>query len=98
MRIATFQGEKSLAELVARIFLGSSRAPAKRKQATDALLSANPQLADLSKVQRGAKIVVPETVLPPDPAQAITVTPSTPTARNALVLYRHLESLKTAVP
>jgi phage tail protein X len=98
MRTATFQGEKSMVELVARIFPGSSRAPAKRRQATDALLSANPQLADLSKVQRGAKIVVPETVLPPDPAQVTTVTPSTPAARNTLVLYRHLESLKTAVP
>jgi hypothetical protein len=98
MRIATFQGEKSMAELAARIFPGTSRAPAKRKQATDALLSANPQLADLSKVQRGAKIIVPETVLAPDPAQVTTATPSTPTAPNILVLYGHLESLKTTVP
>jgi phage tail protein X len=98
MKITTYQDEKSMAELAARVFPTSSRAPAKRKQVTDALLSANPQLADLSKVQRGAKIVVPETVLPPDPAQVTTMTPSTPTGRNTLVLYRHLESLKTAVP
>jgi len=98
MKIATFQGEKSMAELVARIFPGSSRAPAKRKQATDALLSANPNLADLGQVQPGTKIVVPGTVLPPDPAQVTTVTPSAPASRNTLVLYRHLESLKTAVP
>jgi phage tail protein X len=98
MRIAVFQAEKSVAELVARIFPGSSRAPAKRKQATDALLSANPHLADLSQVQPGTKIVVPETALAPDPAQATTVTPSAPAARNTLVLYNHLDSLKTAVP
>lgn len=98
MKIAIFQGEKSITELVARIFPGSSRAPAKRKQATDALLSANPQLANLSQVQPGTKIVVPETVLPSDPAQVTTVTASAPASRNARLLYRHLDSLKTAVP
>ena len=98
MRIAIFQGEKTIAELVARLFPGSSRAPAKRKQATEALLSANPHLSDLSQVAPGSKLVVPDTALPHDPAEATTVTPSEPATRNLIVLFHHLDSLKTAVP
>jgi len=98
MRIAIFQGEKTIAELVARLFPGSSRAPAKRKHATEALLSANPHLSDLSQLVPGSRVVVPETVLPPDPAEVTTVTPSKPATRNAIVLFHHLDTLKTAVP
>jgi hypothetical protein len=98
MKFAIFQGEKTIAELVARLFPGSSRAPAKRKQATDALLSANPHLSDLSQVAPGTKVVVPETAMPYDPAEVTTVTPSEPATRNSVVLFHHLDSLKTSVP
>jgi phage tail protein X len=98
MNIAIFQGEKTIGELVARLFPGSSRAPAKRKQATEALLSANPHLSDLSQVMPGSKVVVPETALPHDPAEATTVIPSEPATRNPIILFNHLELLKTAVP
>ncbi len=98
MNIAVFQGEKTISELVTRLFPGSSRAPAKRKQATEALLSANPHLSDLSQVMPGSKVVVPETVLPHDPEEATTVVPSQPATRNTIVLFNHLESLKTSVP
>jgi hypothetical protein len=98
MNIAFLKGEKTIAELVARIFPGSSRAPAKRKQATDALLAANPHLADLSTVEPGAKIVVPPTVLPHDPEETTKVTSSAPAGRNSVFLHQHLESLKTAIP
>jgi hypothetical protein len=98
MNIAFLKGEQTIAELVARIFPGSSRAPAKRKQATDALLAANPHLADLSTVEPGAKIVVPATSLPHDPAETTPVTSSAPAGRNSVFLYQHLESLKTAIP
>jgi len=98
MNIAFLKGEKTIAEVVARIFPGSSRAPAKRRQVTDALLAANPQLADLSKVEAGAKIVVPATSLPHDPAETTQVTSSAPAGRNSVFLYQHLESLKAAIP
>jgi hypothetical protein len=98
MKIAIFQGEKTIAELVARLFPGSSRAPAKRKQATEALLSANPQLSDLTQVAPGAKVVVPVTALPHDPAETTTITASEPATRNSLLLFHHLDSLKTTVP
>jgi hypothetical protein len=98
MKIAIFQGEKTIAELVTRLFPGSSRAPAKRKQATEALLSANPHLSDLSQVAPGSRLVVPETVLPHDPEEATTLNPSEPSTRNAMILFKHLESLKFTVP
>jgi phage tail protein X len=98
MNIAFLKGEKTIAEVVARIYPGSSRAPAKRKQATDALLAANPQLADLSKVEPGAKIVVPAISLPHDPAETTQVTSSAPAGRNNVFLYQHLDSLKTVIP
>jgi hypothetical protein len=98
MNIAFLKGEKTIAELVARIFPSSSRAPAKRKLAADALLAANPHLADLSKVEPGTRIVVPATSLPHDPAETTQVTSSAPAARNSVFLYQHLESLKIAIP
>ena len=98
MDIAILKGEKNIAELVARIFPGSSRTPAKRKQVTDALLAANPHLADLSTAQPGTKFVVPATSLPHDPAETTKVSSSAPAGRNSVFLYQHLESLKTAIP
>jgi phage tail protein X len=98
MKIAVFQDEKTIAELVTRLFPGSTRAPAKRKQATEALLRANPHLSDLSQVIPGSKVVVPETVLPHNPAEITTVNPSQPATRNSIVLFNHLESLKTTAP
>jgi hypothetical protein len=98
MRTAVFKGEKTIADLVTRIFPGVTGAPAKRQPVTEALLAANPQLANLSAVQPGAKIVVPTTVLPPDPAETTAVTAPAPAGRGNLFLYQHLEALKTAIP
>jgi phage tail protein X len=56
--LAMFKGERNLDELAARLFPGSG--PQAHKQATDALLKANPQLADLGRLPAGSIIVVPD--------------------------------------
>ena len=65
MRFAIFKGEKTVNDLGSRLFRiqGRGAQPA-MKRATDALLKANPQLKDLSKVPVGALITVPDTAPP----------------------------------
>jgi len=56
--LVMFKGERNLDELAARLFPGSG--PQAHKQATDALLKANPQLADLGRLPAGSIVVVPD--------------------------------------
>jgi hypothetical protein len=59
MRFALFKGEKTLSELVGRLFHFESDRYADAKRAEEALLRANPHLADLSKVAPGSVILIP---------------------------------------
>ena len=74
MRFAIYKGEKSVADLANRLFrLHGRGSQATTKQAADALLKANPQLSDISKLSPGALIAVPDTAPPIHPdEQAIT--------------------------
>ncbi len=60
MSFAIFKGEKNVTELAARLFRlrGAGSQPA-AKEAGDALLKANPQLKEISKVPVGSVVVVP---------------------------------------
>ena len=60
MAFAIFKGERNVTDLAARLFRlrGAGSQPA-AKEAADALLKANPQLKDISKVPVGSVIVVP---------------------------------------
>lgn len=61
MRFVIFKGEKSVDDLSARIFrIKGDGSQAATRQAADALVKANPQLADLSKVPVGSVITVPD--------------------------------------
>lgn len=55
--IATYKGEKQIGELVTRLYGEVRGEQAKRAEA--ALVKANPQLAELGGLKRGAPIVVP---------------------------------------
>jgi hypothetical protein len=60
MPFSIFKGEKSLTDLVHRLFnIKGPSAQSQVQQASDALLKANPQLKDLSKVPAGAPIAIP---------------------------------------
>ena len=65
MRFVMFKGEKTVHDLASRLFRvrGRGSQPA-MKEATDALLKANPQLKNLSKVPVGALITIPDTAPP----------------------------------
>ena len=49
-QLAMFQGEQTVDQLAARVFKVSGSDPQAAKQATAALLKANPQLANLAQV------------------------------------------------
>lgn len=60
MSFAIFNGEKNVADLAARLFqLRGTASKTAIKQASDALLRANPQLKDIGKLPVGSVIVVP---------------------------------------
>jgi hypothetical protein len=59
MLVARLQDEKSVAELVARIYGLKANDP-RTSAAEDALLAANPQLSNLAGLPAGTPIVVPE--------------------------------------
>jgi hypothetical protein len=62
MRFVMFKGEKSVTDLANRLFRIQGRgSQAAIKQAADALLKANPQLKDPSKVPAGSLLAVPDT-------------------------------------
>jgi hypothetical protein len=61
MRIATYEGEKSMPELVARLFnITGAKAGLRQQEAEAALREANPHLRDLRSVPVGTPIVVPD--------------------------------------
>jgi hypothetical protein len=74
-QLAMFQGEQTVEELAARVFKVSGSDPQAAKQATAALLKANPQLANLAQVPAGTVIVVPDTGVAVNGGQ--TVRPTT---------------------
>ena len=98
MTFAIFKGEKTIKDLVARLFqIEGPTANRKAKQAEDSLVAANPQLANLQNVPVGSKIVVPSTPLPVNTAEVSTsavAATSVQVSRIGLTL----ENLKAAVP
>jgi phage tail protein X len=73
MRFVMFKGEKTINDLGSRLFRVRGRgSQLAMKQATDALLKANPQLKDLSKVPMGALITIPDTAPPIAPGEEVT--------------------------
>jgi|SRR5581483_9278606 len=74
MRFAVYKGEKSVTDLANRLFRLQGRgSQTATRQAADALLKANPQLSDISKVAPGTLITVPDTAPPLHPdEQAVT--------------------------
>jgi|SRR5579859_156504 len=74
MRFTIYKGEKSVTDLASRLFhLQGKGSQAATKQAADALLKANPQLTDLSKLAPGSLIAIPDTAPPVSPDErAIT--------------------------
>jgi|GEM_PF-2318896 hypothetical protein len=73
MSFAIFKGESSLQDLVSRLFgISGAGSQAKSNQAAKALLNANPQLKDLSKLTPGSVINVPSTAPPLKPSEQAT--------------------------
>jgi hypothetical protein len=98
MSFAIFKGEKTIKDLVARLFhVEGPAANRNAKQAEDSLVAANPQLANLQDVPVGSKIVVPATPLPVNTAE---VSAGAAAATNVRVsrIGLTLENLKAAVP
>ena len=65
-----FKGERSLNELTSRLFKAGGE-PQARKRATDALLKANPQLTDLTRVPVGSVIIVPDTAIEANASETV---------------------------
>ncbi|MEN8174397.1 MAG: hypothetical protein ABFS23_01455 [Pseudomonadota bacterium] len=58
MLITTFRGERSVAEIADRLFVGLT--PRQREKAEKAILKANPQLKNLRKVRAGTILRIPD--------------------------------------
>lgn len=69
MSFAIFKGETNIKDLVNRLFRLPDKTAKTAKQAADALVEANPQLKDLSKVPVGSVIVVPNNAPPLNPSE-----------------------------
>jgi phage tail protein X len=94
--LAMFRGERTLDELATRLFPTMGAAPQARKQATDALLRANPQLADLGRLPAGAVIIVPD--MPAAVNAGETVHPATFTpADSARLLNEHVTAFANSL-
>jgi phage tail protein X len=92
--LVMFKGERNLDELAARLFPGSG--PQAHKQATDALLKANPQLADLGHLPPGSIVVVPD--MPTAVNASETVHPATFTpADSARLVNEHVTAFASAL-
>ena len=92
--LVMFKGERNLDELAARLFPGSG--PQAHKQATDALLKANPQLADLGRLPAGSIVVVPD--MPAAVNASETVHPATFTpADSARLVNEHVTAFASAL-
>jgi hypothetical protein len=71
MQFAVFKGEKNVSDLVSRVFQIKIPGSPEATQAADALLAANPQLADPASVAAGSVIVIPETASPVSAAELV---------------------------
>ena len=71
MRFAIYKGETSIKDLVSRLFRLPDKSAKMLKQASDALLQANPELANPNKVQVGAMIKVPDGAPPLQPGEEV---------------------------
>lgn len=69
MSFVIFKGEKDIQDLVNRIFHLPNTSAKASQDAQDALLQANPQLKDLSKVPAGSVLEVPSTAPPVNETQ-----------------------------
>lgn len=58
MAVATFRGEKSIADIADKLFVKLT--PKQRKSAEAALLKANPQLRDIDSLRQGSILRVPD--------------------------------------
>jgi hypothetical protein len=94
LTLAMFKGERNLDELVARLFPASG--PEAHKQATDALLKANPQLADLGRLPAGSVIVVPDTPAAVNAGETVPPATFTP-ADSARLVNEHVTAFASAL-
>jgi hypothetical protein len=69
MSFVIFKGEKNIQDLVSRIFHLPNASAKATQDAQDALLEANPQLKDLSKVPVGSVLEVPSMAAPVNETQ-----------------------------
>jgi phage tail protein X len=83
-------------ELVARLFPATAGSPQARKQATDALLKANPQLADLGRLPPGSIIVVPDTPTAVNASETVHPASFTP-ADSARLVNDHVTAFASAL-
>ncbi|HEV2387297.1 MAG TPA: hypothetical protein VGS20_08585 [Candidatus Acidoferrales bacterium] len=73
MRFASFKGEKTINDLVSRLFnIKGPGSSAAQKQAASSLIAANPQLKDLAAVPVGTVLSVPDL---PHPVNLAELTP-----------------------
>ena len=94
--LAMFRGERNLDELAARLFPATAGSPQARMQATDALLKANPQLADLGRLPAGSVIVVPDTSATVNASETLHPATFTP-ADTARVVNEHVAAFTSAL-
>jgi hypothetical protein len=86
MYVATFKGEKSLSQLVSRLFKSEGSGPSNvAKETARILLQANPQLANLDTLPEGSPIVIPDTPLPPKTSEVSDTSSLTPKTRVSLI-------------
>ncbi|HEU5255799.1 MAG TPA: hypothetical protein VFU28_07410 [Vicinamibacterales bacterium] len=69
MSYAVYKGETNLKDLVTRLFKLPDKTAKTIKHAQEALLQANPQLNDLSKVPAGSVIAIPSDAPPLKPSE-----------------------------
>jgi hypothetical protein len=94
MRFVIFKGEKNLNDLATRLFhLHGRGSQAATREAADALLKANPQLSDPSKVPVGSLISVPDSAPGMAPAE-LAVGPSLVSSVTAQTVQAALDALQ----
>jgi hypothetical protein len=71
MPFAMFKGEKTIEALAARLFPPQGKSTKTTANQTAALLNANPQLKDLSKVPAGSILLIPDTAPALAPGQQV---------------------------
>jgi hypothetical protein len=86
MQIATLKGERTVAELAARLYkITGPGASDAAKQAADALLKANPALSNIDRLPVGSAIVIPDTPHLVNAGELITPTTLRPIESGTLV-------------